>query len=374
MVLVIDDLHELRSPEALRWLEHALARVPPKVQVVLSTREDPGLGLHRLRLTGDLEIRGGDLRFSPEETGRLLPAAGVALPDAAVARLHERTEGWAAGLRLAAISLAAHPDRERFVAEFSGSERTVAAYLLAEVLERQPAEVRDLLLRTSILDRVSGPLADFLTGGSGSEAILQRLEDASAFVTSLDAGRTWFRYHHLFADLLRLELRGSLRRDRAASPRRRRVVRAHEDMVEAIRHAQAAGDWPTAARMVADNYVSLVFDGRLATLRALLEASRRTPPTRTRSWRSPSRRAASTTACSRRARATSRRRSAGPTRSATSAGSASTCSWRRRGSRSRVAAAIWPPSRRRCARSRLRWPRSRRAPGGSATTSGPPRS
>ena len=274
VVLVVDDLHELRSPDALRWLAHALTRVPPKLLVVLSTRVDPGLGLHRLRLTGDLlEVRGDDLRFSLEETGRLLQAAGIQLGDAAVDRLHERTEGWAAGLRLAVISLAAHPDRERFVAEFSGSERTVAAYLLAEVLERQPGEVRDLLLRTSILDRVSGPLADHLTGGSGSEAILQQLEDASAFVSSVDAGRTWFRYHHLFADLLRLELRRVA--PSTLAPLHRAAAEWYErqeDMVEAIRHAQAAGDWPAAARMVADSYVSLLFDGRLATLGALLQA------------------------------------------------------------------------------------------------------
>jgi LuxR family transcriptional regulator, maltose regulon positive regulatory protein len=274
VVLVIDDLHELRAPEAFHLLEHALTRVPPKLQVVLSTRVNPGLGLHRLRLTGKLvEIRGDDLRFSLEETGRLLRAAGIALPETALARLHERTEGWAAGLRLAAISLAAHPDRERFVAEFSGSERTVAAYLLAEVLERQPAEVRDLLLRTSILDRVSGPLADVLTGGTGSEAILQQLEDANAFVTSVDAGRSWFRYHHLFADLLRLGLRRLA--PATVKPLHRAAAdwyQQHGDMVEAIRHAQAADDWPTAARMVADSYISLVFDGRAATLRALLQA------------------------------------------------------------------------------------------------------
>ena len=159
-----------------------------------------------------------------------------------MALLHERTEGWAAGLRLAAISLAGHPDPERFVREFSGSERTVAGYLLAEVLERQPPEVRELLLRTSVLERVSGPLADVLTGGSGSERILQELEDANAFVTSLDAGRSWFRYHHLFADLLRLELR---RTDpgahRPAAPRRPPSgTSEHGDVVEAIRHAQAA--------------------------------------------------------------------------------------------------------------------------------------
>ena len=124
-----------------------------------------------------------------------------------MALLCDRTEGWAAGLRLAAISLAGHPDPERFVTEFSGSERTVAGYLLAEVLERQPREVRELLLCTSLLDRVSGPLADFLTGASRSERTLQTLADANAFVTALDAGRSWFRYHHLFADFLRLELR-----------------------------------------------------------------------------------------------------------------------------------------------------------------------
>ena len=135
----------------------------------------------------------------------MLEASDIRLSDEAVAHLHERTEGWVAGLRLAAISLAGHPEPERFVREFCGSERTVAGYLLAEVLDRQPEEVRDLLLRTSILDRVSGPLADFLTGSSGSERVLQALEDANAFVTSLDVARSWFRYHHLFA--LRLELR-----------------------------------------------------------------------------------------------------------------------------------------------------------------------
>ena len=122
-------------------------------------------------------------------------------------RLHERTEGWAAGLRLAALSLADHPDPERFAAEFSGSERTVAEYLLDEVLDQQSEQVRRLLLRTSVCERISGELADLLTGGSGGERILQDLEEAGAFVVALDAKRSWFRYHRLFADLLQLELR-----------------------------------------------------------------------------------------------------------------------------------------------------------------------
>jgi LuxR family maltose regulon positive regulatory protein len=161
------------------------------------------LGLHRLRLQGELaEIRADDLRFTLGEARAMFEAAGLELPELALKSLHERTEGWAAGLRLAVLSLAGRPDSERFAAEFSGSERTVAEYLLSEVLERQPEEVRRLLLRTSVLERVSGPLADALTGGSGGERVLQDLEEANAFVVALDAQRSWFRYHRLFADLL----------------------------------------------------------------------------------------------------------------------------------------------------------------------------
>jgi ATP/maltotriose-dependent transcriptional regulator MalT len=208
--LVVDDVHELAAAEALAHLELLVIRGPPQLRFVLATRHDLRLGLHRLRLEGELtEIRADDLRFTLEEARALFEAAGVALSDEAVALLHERTEGWAAGLRLAALSLAGHPDPERFAEEFSGSERTVADYLLAEVLERQSEPVRRLLLRTSVLERISGELADLLTGGSGGELILQDLEKAGAFVVSLDARRSWFRYHRLFADLLQLELRGT---------------------------------------------------------------------------------------------------------------------------------------------------------------------
>ena len=174
--------------------------------------------------------------------------------------------------------------------DFSGSERTVAGYLVAEVLDRQPAEVRELLLRTSILDRVSGPLADLLTGGSGSERILHGLEEANAFVTSLDPARSWFRYHRLFADFLRLELR---RTDPASiNPLHRKAAAwyaEHGHPVEAIRHAQAAEDWRHASRLLTDSYVSLFLDGRRATVAGCSPTSLPRPRRRIRSWRSRSR-------------------------------------------------------------------------------------
>jgi LuxR family maltose regulon positive regulatory protein len=178
------------------------------------------------------------------EARELLAAAGVDLPGPALGMLYERTEGWAAGLRLAALSLAGHDDPGRFAAEFSGSERTVGEYLLAEVLERQGEEVRRLLLRTSVLERVSGELADALTGGSGGERILQDLEEANAFVMALDAARSWFRYHRLFAGLLQLELR---RTAPGEVSELHRVAAGwfagHGFPVEAVRHAQGARDW-----------------------------------------------------------------------------------------------------------------------------------
>ena len=274
VVLVIDDLHELTSPEALDQLTWLLTSLPPNAHAVLATRRDLPLGLHRLRLAGELaEIRTADLRFSEREARELLDASGIMLSEVAAALLYQRTEGWAAGLRLAAISLADHPEPERFVAEFSGSDRTVAEYLVAEMLERQPNDVQQLLLRTSLLDRVNGELADLLTGRPGSERILLALEDANAFVVSLDPERTWFRYHHLFADLLRLELRRALPEEVPALHRRAAEwFIQHGQAADAIRHTQAAGDWRDAARLLADYSFSLTMDGQGQTVRALLRA------------------------------------------------------------------------------------------------------
>jgi LuxR family transcriptional regulator, maltose regulon positive regulatory protein len=268
--LVVDDVQEL-APEVLRQLELLIMRAPSSLRFVLATRHEVRLGLHRLRLEGELaEVRENDLRFTVAEARELLAAAGLNLADPAL--LVERTEGWAAGLRLAALAGAGHEDPERFAAEFCGSERTVAEYLLAEVLDRQGAPVRRLLLHTSVLERVNGELADLLTGADGGERVLQDLEAANAFVVSLDPRRSWFRYHHLFADLLQLELRrtepGEVTGLHQAAAG---WLAGHGYPVEAVRQAQAARDWQLAARVLAGQWPGLYLDGQAAaTIHELL--------------------------------------------------------------------------------------------------------
>jgi LuxR family maltose regulon positive regulatory protein len=270
--LVIDDVHALHCAEALRQLELLVMRAPAGLRFVLASRPELRLGLHRLRLEGELtEIRSASLRFSRDEARALFEAAGVRLSESALALLHERTEGWAAGLRLAALSVTGHPDPERFAAEFCGRERTVAEYLLAEVLERQSDEVRQLLARTCVLERVSGPLADLLTGRSGGERILHKLEQAGAFVVALDARRSWFRYHPLFADLLELELRHTEPAELATLHGRAADWFAeHGFPVEAVRHAQAARDWERAGRLLADHWLEVTLNGQGVTVHQLI--------------------------------------------------------------------------------------------------------
>ena len=275
VVLVIDDVHEIAAMEILEQLTYFLDHLPSTVHVVLVTRHDPQLGLHRRRLEGGLtEIRSADLQFTLEETQEMLSAFGITLSDSGLRRLHERTEGWVAGLRLAAVALASGSDPDGFVEEFSGSERTVAEYLLAEVLSSQPPDIRRLLVRTSLLDRVNGPLGDLLTGLSGTERHLQALADAGGFVLAVDAGRTWFRFHHLLADLLAAELRHT--EPEEISRIHHAAARWYADnglVIEAISHAQAAGEHDMAAGLLIEHYFSLMLDGRQATASSLLKSS-----------------------------------------------------------------------------------------------------
>ena len=274
VLLVLDDLQELQSSEALSQLELLLDRRPRLLQVVLATRRDPQLGLHRLRLAGELtEVRAADLRFTLDETRELLAASGIALSEDAVGMLHGRTEGWAAGLRLAALSLAGHPDPERFVAEFSGSERTVADYLLAEVLQREPRR------------REATPAAD-LDPGTGDRTPRRRPRRCHRVRADPARARAGERFRGLRrrrADVVSLSR--TLRRPAApgaaphrtgrrgrAAPARSRWLEEHGRVVDAIRHAQAAADWPHAARLVADHSFSLSLDGQDATVHALLAA------------------------------------------------------------------------------------------------------
>ncbi|MGI9147070.1 MAG: AAA family ATPase [Chloroflexota bacterium] len=274
LVLVIDDLHEVGAADILEQLSYLLDHLPSALHVLLITRHDLQLGLHRRRLAGELtELRSADLRFTLDETRTMLSALGIGLSETSLQLLHDRTEGWVAGLRLATISLTGHPDPERFVVQFSGSERTVAEYLLAEVLQRQPAHVRRLLLRASLFDRINGPLGDLLTGSSDSGRQLQALADAGAFVVVLDSNRTWFRLHHLLGDLLAVELRHTepdqiTRLQLAAA----KWYAEHGFVIEAITHAQAAGDRDMAAGLLIEHYFSLTLDGRQATAHALLDA------------------------------------------------------------------------------------------------------
>ena len=260
-VLVLDDLHLLRGP-ALASLGELLVHGGDALHVVAATRSDPELPLTRLRLSGRLrELRAADLAFTLEEATALLEGLELSLQPTLVARLLERTEGWAAGLRLAGLSLRGEANPDAFVAEFAGDDRAIADYLTGEVLAGLPATTRELLLRTSIAGRVCGDLADALTGGDDGALALEQLERTGAFLVPLDRHRTWFRYHGLFAELLRARLR--LERP-GLEPELH--ARAAEWLAgagfgrEALPHALAAGGVRSAAALVADHWLDLLLD------------------------------------------------------------------------------------------------------------------
>ena len=274
-VLVLDDYHVISAQQVHESVSFLVEHRPAGICVVLASRADPPLPLARLRARGQLtEIRVGELRFTPAEAGELLQHAGPALPQASVAALAARTEGWAAGLALAALSLRGHDDAAGFVAAFTGSHRYVLDYLAEEVLERQDGQLRTFLLETSVLDRLSGPLCDAVTGREGSQALLEQAERAGLFLVPLDEVRGWWRYHHLFADLLRARLQQE-QPGRAAELHRNAAAWCQEHGLadDAISHSVAAGEMLWAARII-EQYFDRVYyiRGEGATIHRWLSA------------------------------------------------------------------------------------------------------
>jgi LuxR family transcriptional regulator, maltose regulon positive regulatory protein len=274
IVLVVDDYHLITNPEIHEALAYLIERSPTVFRVVLATREDPPLPLGRLRAGGELgELRAGELRFSDEETAAFLTdALGLELSAGDVARLQSRTEGWPAALYLAALSLRGRPDASALIDGFAGDDRYLVDYLTAEVLARQPPELRSFLLQTSILKRLCGPLCDAVADREDSAALLAELERSNLLLVPLDTKREWYRYHHLFGELLHHELAAT---DRGALPvLHRRASAWYREaglIVDAASHATAAGDVDAAVELVARHYSLFVGQGQLATVLRWLE-------------------------------------------------------------------------------------------------------
>ena len=272
VVLIVDDLHEATGQAVVSQLRFLLRHAPPQLRLVVSSRADPPLALHRLRVAGQLgELREAELAFTLEEAGALLADHGVELSRADLTLLWRRTEGWAAGLRLAALSLRAHPQPGRFVADLAGDDRAIAGYLVEEVLAAQPPELRAFLLRTAVADRLCGDLADALTGGSDGARVLARLEREHVFTSAVGPGRTWYRYHPLFAELLRAELRYEHAAELPQLHRRAASWHAGNGRpATAVRHALAAGDADGAAALLVAGWAPMLAEGRAAVLAELL--------------------------------------------------------------------------------------------------------
>src|SRR5262250_1676772 len=269
LLLVLDDYHLIDTQQVQDSLVFLLEHLPSSMHLVLASRADPPLPLARLRARGQLaELRAAELRFTADEAAALLrEAIGADLPGTMVGALAARTEGWAAGLQLAALSLRRRPDVTGFVAAFSGSHRYILDYLADEVLERQDEQLRGFLLETSVLDRLSGTLCDAVTGRTGSQAMLEQVERAGLFMVPLDEVRGWWRYHHLFADLLRARLQAeqpgrveALHRAAAA------WCEQHDLADDAVRHALAAGDPAWAARLIERQFDAVFLPGERATV------------------------------------------------------------------------------------------------------------
>jgi LuxR family maltose regulon positive regulatory protein len=274
LVLVLDDYHLVTNPTCHQTLGFFLDHLPADVHLALSTRTDPPLPLARMRARGELaELRVAELEFTDEEAAALLNGSmGLRLATEDVERLAERTEGWPAGLYLAGLSVRGRTDATGFIASFHGDNRHVADYLAAEVLARQPEAIRTFLLRTSILERLSGPLCDAVLETDGSAGVLVELERSNLFLVPMDDHRQWYRYHHLFMELLRLEL---AHQEPALVPAlHRRAAAWHREagnLDDAIGHATAAGDHTEAAALIAPNWLAYWRRGRRATVARWLD-------------------------------------------------------------------------------------------------------
>jgi LuxR family maltose regulon positive regulatory protein len=275
LVLVLDDYHVIDAHDVQDGMAFLLEHLPPQIHLVITTRADPALQLARLRARGELvEIRAADLRFTPDEVAAYLnESMGLDLAARDVAALEGRTEGWIAALQLAALSMQGRDDVAGFIAGFAGDDRYVVDYLVEEVLHRQPEEVRSFLLGTSVLDRLTGPLCDAVTGQAGGKAMLEGLDRGNLFLVPLDDRRQWYRYHQLFADVLRARLLDE-QPDRVPALHRRASdwYEQDGDRSEAIRHALAAEDLERAADLV-ELAIPAMSQGRQeATLRRWLDA------------------------------------------------------------------------------------------------------
>ncbi len=283
--LVLDDYHLLTAEPIHRGVIYLVEHLPPQMHLLLASRADPPLPLARLRARGQLmEVRAADLRFGPAEASAFLQEVmGLDLEAEAIATLEQRTEGWVAGLQLAALSLRGRTDVSAFLAAFTGSHRYVLDYLSEEVLARQDASVQQFLLHTCLLDRLSGPLCDAVTEQEGSQGMLEALDRANLFVVALDDERGWYRYHHLFAEALRRHLQ---QREPSLVPELHRRASAwyeqHELPAEAVQHTLAIPDLERAARLIDPLALPMAIQGQLYMvlewLNALPEALVRAHP------------------------------------------------------------------------------------------------
>ncbi len=267
-ILILDDYHVIHTPPIHTQLAFLLDHQPANLHLVITTREDPLLPISRLRARGQiLEIRQDDLRFTETETAEFLKSImGLDLSPDEISALERRTEGWIAGLQLAALSMQGRDDLSGFIQAFTGSSRFILDYLVEEVFERQSPDVKDFLLKTSVLERLSGPLCDRVIEKSNCQKLLEALEQANLFIVPLDQSRGWYRYHRLFAELLRHRLRGSGLAENALHQRASLWFENNDFPLDAIEHSLAAQDWARAADLIVTNSTALLKRGEVITV------------------------------------------------------------------------------------------------------------